>query len=266
MHRLKVLLIEDDLDFAAATTKILEKAGYEVVSATTGKEGRKKALQENPELIILDIMLPDQEGFSICRELKDDYRTSGIPVLVLTSVSAKARGEGYAEKIAAHHKADDYLEKPVKSEELLERVNRLITSAGMALKKEKTTVLVADDDPDFVAATKKILQANGYRVLVAENGEECITMAKTHLPDMIILDIILPDKDGYTVCYELKDSDRTRSIPILMLTAIGEQFKRPEFAQEIAIDHQADDYADKPIKPEDLLKKVRKHTLTAGYY
>jgi DNA-binding response OmpR family regulator len=78
---------------------------------------------------------------------------------------------------------------------------------------------------------------------------------------MIILDIMLPGKDGYTTCYELKDSDRTRAIPILMLTAVGEQFKKPEFAQDIAIDHQADDYADKPIKPEHLLRKVRKHTL-----
>jgi len=266
MDKSKILFIEDDLDFAAATTRILEKGGYEVVLATTGEEGLKRALQENPALIILDIMLPDQEGFSICRELKDDHRTSGIPVLILTSVSAKAKGEGYAEKIAAYHKADDYLEKPVKSEELLERVNRLITSAGRALKMEKTTVLLADDDPDFVAATRKILEVNGYRVLVAENGEECITMAKRHIPDMIILDIILPDKDGYTVCYELKDSDRTHSIPVLMLTAIGKEFKKPEFAQEVAIDHQADDYADKPIKPEDLLKKVRKHTLTTRYY
>lgn len=266
MDRLKILFVEDDPDFATATTKILEKGGYDVVLATTGKAGLEKALQENPALIILDIMLPDKEGFSVCRELKDDHRTSGIPILILTAVSAKTKGEGYTEKIAAYHKADDYLEKPVKADEILERVNRLITSAGMALKIEKTTILLVDDDPDFVAATKKILETNDYRVLVAENGEECITMAKTHIPSMIILDIILPDKDGYTVCYELKDSDRTRSIPILMLTAIGKQFKKPDFAQEIAIDHQADDYADKPIKPEDLLKKVHKHTLTARYY
>lgn len=262
-YREKILLVDDDQDFLRATTKILEKGGYEVVVATTGEETLRKAREESPNLIILDLMLPDRDGLSICSELKDNIKTSGIPILVLTGV---AKSKSHLKEIVLHHKADDYIEKPIRVKKLLERVDRLIARASISLEKERTTVLIADDDPDFVLATRRILETNGYRVLVAKNGEECIKMAKKHVPDMIILDVILPDKDGYVVCSELKECRRTHPIPVLMTTVLGRELKKTDFACEVAVWHEADDYADKPIKPEELLKKVRRHTRTARFY
>ncbi len=262
IHKKKVLLVDDDPDFVEATRKILEGSNYEVVTAMTGEEGLIKAREESPNLIILDLMLPDKDGLSVCSEVKDDARTAGIPVLVLTGI---AKPRSHVKDVVVQHNADDYAEKPVEAEILLAKVDRLITKASFVLDKGRTTILVADDDPDFVIATKRILESHKYRVLVAKDGEECIAVAKEHVPDMIILDIMLPDKDGYTVCSELKESRRTHAIPVLMATAIGKELQRPDFACEVAVQHEADDYVDKPIKAEELLKKVRRHTRTAPY-
>lgn len=261
-YRKKILLVDDDPNFVEATTKILENGGYEVVVALTGEDALKKLREASPSLIILDLMLPGRDGLSICSELKDDIKTSGLPILILTGV---AKSRSHIEEIVFHHKADDYIEKPVRAKQLLEKVDMLITKANFALETKRTTVLIADDDPDFALATKRILETNGYRVLVAKDGEECTKMAKEHVPDMIILDVMLPDKDGYTVCTELKESRRTHAIPVLMTTVLGRELKRPDFVCEVAVWHDADDYADKPIKPEELLKKVRRHTRTARF-
>jgi len=259
----KILIVDDDQDFVEATKTILENDGYRVVGAANGEEALERVRQEAPVLIILDLMLPDRDGLSLCETLKTDVRTSDIPVLVVT---AAAKPKSHLKEIVSHHRVDDYAEKPVSAKELLRRVDKLISEAYRKIETRKTTILIADDDPDFVLSTKRILQTHGYGVVVAKNGEECVEMAKEHLPDMIILDVMLPDKDGYTVCTELKEGKRTHGIPVLMTTVLGRELRKPDFACEVAVGHEADDYADKPIPTEELLKKVRRHTRTARFY
>lgn len=265
MGKRKILVVDDDPDFVDAITTILKNGGYEVMKAKDGEEGLKKAKEAKPHLIILDIMMPGREGYSVCRELKEDPESSRIPILIMTAISKEERGESYASKIAIHHHADDFVEKPLGPKDLLNKVETLLSKKVLPPeRKERKKVLIVDDDPDFVDATRQILKANGYEVLVALNGEEGIKLATAFLPDVIVLDVILPDKDGYSVCYELKKDRRTRPIPVIILTAIGKIFTNPEFAQDIAIDHLADDFADKPIKAERLLRKIEKHL--APYY
>lgn len=262
MGRRKILLVDDDPDFVDATTRVLKKGGYDVVVAKDGEEGLKKSKEVKPDLIILDIVMPAREGYSVCRELKEDLESSRIPILILSAISKEPKGESYASKIASYHRADDFAEKPLSAKELLDRIERLLVKGVSPVEgEEKKKVLIVDDDPDFAEATRQILAANDYEVLVAVNGEEGIKIAKAFLPDVIVLDVILPDKDGYTVCYELKKDGRTKPIPIIMLTAIGKDFAKPEYGESIAIDHLADDYAEKPIKAEQLLRKIEKHVV-----
>jgi len=122
-------------------------------------------------------------------------------------------------------------------------------------------ILLVDDDPDFLEATRQILVAHKYNVITAKDGEEGIAKAKYENPNLIILDVIMPGQDGYSVCYELRKYPQTRPIPIIMLTAIGQQLSKPEYGVEIAIDHLADDYIDKPVDMQTLLSKVEKHLL-----
>ncbi len=257
MKKSKILIIDDDPDFNTATRIMLEDAGYEVAIALTGREGLDSMRKARPDLIILDVMLPDINGFSVCREIKDDPNSSTIPVILLTSVSAKPGG--YAENIAREHKADSFLEKPVDRTKLLQAVNTLLVPSPVKEKRGRAKILLVDDDPDMVEATKQILQANNFEVITAKDGEEGLVKARYENPDLILLDVIMPGKDGYTVCYELRKSGQTRSIPIIMLTAIGQQLSRPEYGMDIAIDHLADDYIAKPFDTPTLLKKIEKH-------
>ena len=259
MKRMKILFINDDPDFSEANRLILEQAGYEVLLAQDGKTGLDKAKKLGPDLIILDVILPDVNGYSICRELKDDPNYSAIPIVLLTAIGAKP--DSYAEHIASQHKADAFFDKSVQPQKLLNKVNELLASVKPAVKEERANpkILLVDDDVDFLDATKQILMAHHYEVITAKDGEEGIAKAKYDNPDLILLDVIMPGKDGYTVCYELRKIAQTRPIPIIMLTAIGQQLSKPDYGVEIAIDHLADDYIDKPVDTQTLLKKIEKH-------
>ena len=126
----KILLVDDDADFVESTKVVLESKPYEVVVAVDGDEGLQKAREESPDLILLDIIMPLKDGFTAAEQLKKDPQLSKIPVLMLTGFSAK-RGEttipvsrGFALETA------DYIEKPVRPEELLARVEKHLKKTG----------------------------------------------------------------------------------------------------------------------------------------
>jgi DNA-binding response OmpR family regulator len=261
MKKTKILFVDDDLDFSEANKIILEQAGYEVILVQDGKKGLASVKKESPDLIVLDVMLPDINGFSVCRELKENPNYSSIPIILLTAIGATT--ESYVDNIAKEHKADCCFTKPVDSKKMIGAINDLLAKTKPKPKEERARVkiLLVDDDLDFLEATKQILTANKYDVITAKNGDEGIAKAKYERPDLILLDVIMPGKDGFTVCYELRKIAQTRPIPIVMLTAVGQQLTKPDYAVDIAIDHLADDYIDKPVDMPTLLKKIEKHLL-----
>lgn len=122
----KILLIDDDIDFVEATKMVLEKAPYEVIVAYEGEQGLRKAREENPDLILLDIIMPVKDGFTAAEQFKKDPKLSRIPVLMLTSFSAKGAGTGIPYGRGLALEAEDYIEKPVSPEELLSRVKQYL--------------------------------------------------------------------------------------------------------------------------------------------
>ena len=122
----KVLLIDDDTDFIEATKTVLETEPYEVIVAFEGDEGLKKAREENPDLILLDIIMPVKDGFTAAEQLKKDPQLSGIPVLMLTSFSSKGAGTAIPRSRGFGLEAEDYIEKPVAPEDLLAKVKQYI--------------------------------------------------------------------------------------------------------------------------------------------
>ena len=120
--RAKILLVDDDVDFVESTKIVLESAPYEVIVAYEGDEGLQKAREENPDLILLDIIMPVKDGFTAAEQLKKDPELSKIPVIMLTSFSSKGAGTGIPRGSGLSLAAEDYIEKPVTPEELLSRV------------------------------------------------------------------------------------------------------------------------------------------------
>ena len=262
MAKPKIVIIDNERDFSDANQTALEKAGFEVLLASEGKAGMDLIRAMNPDIVVINAMLPDLNGFTLCRNIKEDEKYSSMPIIIISSMGTAKEGS-YIEHISQEHKADAFFEKPVNTSAFIAKISDLISSTRPKTKESrvKSKILLVDDDPDFLDATKQILLAHKYDVITAINGEEGIAKAKIENPDLIILDVIMPGKDGFTTCYELRKFPQTRPIPIIMLTAVGQQLSKPEYGQEIAIDHLADDYIDKPVEMQVLLKKIEKHLL-----
>lgn len=123
-NRPKILLIDDDIDFVDATKTILEKNQYQVVVAYEGEDGLKKAREQNPSLILLDIIMPVKDGFTAAEQFKKDPELGKIPLLMLTSFSTKGPGSGIPLSKGFSLEAEDYIEKPVSPAELVKRVQQ----------------------------------------------------------------------------------------------------------------------------------------------
>ncbi len=128
--RPKILLIDDDTDFVEATKMVLESGPYEVIVAYEGEEGLQKAREENPDLILLDIIMPVKDGFTAAEQLKKDPQLSKIPVIMLTSYSSRKGGTSIPASRGLELEAEDYVEKPVTPTELLNIVEKYLKRAG----------------------------------------------------------------------------------------------------------------------------------------
>ncbi len=117
-------------------------------------------------------------------------------------------------------------------------------------------ILIVDDDPDLVEAVSMILEAKNYEVSAAYGGIEGLQKAKSENPDLIVLDVMMPDKDGYAVCKELKADPQLRNIPVLLLTAVVSKIATTRYTQQMGMETEADDYIDKPVEPEVLVKRI----------
>ena len=117
-------------------------------------------------------------------------------------------------------------------------------------------ILIVDDDPDLVEAVSIILENKGYEVVAAYDGVEGLKMARTENPDLIVLDVMMPNKDGYEVCKELKADEKYRAIPILLLTAVVANIPTSKYTQQMGMETEADDYVDKPVEPDELVRRV----------
>jgi len=122
--------------------------------------------------------------------------------------------------------------------------------------EKKYKILVIDDDPDFIEVIKSILQSKAYDVIVATEGEQGLSKAKIEKPDLILLDVIMPIKDGFTVAEELKSDSDLKLIPLIMLTSFASRKAETSIAQSRGMTLEAEDYLDKPITPEELVNRV----------
>ena len=117
-------------------------------------------------------------------------------------------------------------------------------------------ILLVDDDPDLVNAVRMILEAKNYEVAAAYGGVEGLQKARTENPDLIVMDVMMPDKDGYAACKELKSDPQLSRIPVLLLTAVVSHISTTRFTQQMGLETEADDYIDKPVEPEVLVKRI----------
>jgi two-component system alkaline phosphatase synthesis response regulator PhoP len=122
---------------------------------------------------------------------------------------------------------------------------------------EAKRILVVDDEPDFASIVQDNLKKDGFVVEIAYDGVEALQKVKVNPPDAIILDVMMPEKDGYEVCAELKSDEQYRNIPIVMLTAVADHVSSTSYSHRDGLSMEADDYLPKPASAEDISASVK---------
>ncbi|MCR4403899.1 MAG: response regulator [Candidatus Acetothermia bacterium] len=131
-------------------------------------------------------------------------------------------------------------------------------------RQVRPKILVIDDDPDFVEATRVVLESGGYQVLAAYDGKAGLAKVRADRPDLVILDIIMPEEDGFKVCEALKADPELSKIPVIVLTSLSERWSEVTLSVTQGLKLEAEDYIDKPVEPEELLRRVEKRLKAQG--
>ena len=206
--RPRILVIEDDPGAAELLRLYLEAAGYAVAVTASGLEGLAWATALKPDAIVLDILLPDTDGWEVMQRLKSDEGTKTIPVLVVTVIDNRPLGLALG--------AVDYFVKPVVRESLLASIGRLTFTTKV--KSRVVTALVIDADPASERRYRELLEPEGFRVVAARDGTSGLRDAREVKPDLMLLDLLLPDIDGFDLIARLKADETTSAIPIWVTT------------------------------------------------
>lgn len=204
-----ILVVEDDRPTSEILTLYLAQEGYMVAHAYTGEEAITRARELGPFAILLDVMLPGKDGWEILQELKSDQELKDIPIIISSIIDNKELGFALG--------ASDYLVKPIDRAMLLKKLGEI--NFPDRKNGKSASILCIDDSEDTLKLLVSILEPDGYSVLTADSGKKGIEKALQHRPDLIILDLMMPEMDGFTVVRTLKNNNLTSDIPIFILTA-----------------------------------------------
>jgi signal transduction histidine kinase/DNA-binding response OmpR family regulator len=201
-----VLVIDDDSAVRDLLKRFLEKEGFRVEVATNGKDGLRRAREIMPIAITLDVMMPGMDGWAVLTALKADTMLANIPVVMLTMARDKHMGYTLG--------ASDYLTKPIEREVLVSTLKKYECNS------ENCRVLVIEDDDATREMVCRTLLKEGWRVNYATNGREGIEAMDRELPGLILLDMMMPEMDGFQFLNEIRKNAAWKDIPIIIVTAL----------------------------------------------
>jgi len=240
-----VLVIDDDPTARDLVQRALKKEGFRVELASNGQQGLELARKLKPAAITLDVMMPGMDGWAVLSALKADRELADIPVVMLTIVDDK--GIGFALG------ASDYLTKPIDWERLLS-VLKKYRKDGPARQ-----VLVVEDDPQTREMLRRALRKEGWDVAEAENGRVALERITAQVPSLILLDLMMPEMDGFEFMHELRQRADSRHMPVIVVTAkdITEEDRRRLNGHVIEILQKG------AHGTEDLLREIRRLLATS---
>jgi signal transduction histidine kinase/DNA-binding response OmpR family regulator len=203
----RILIIDDDPAVRDAVSRMLEKEGFRVITAANGSQGLALARLLRPQVITLDIAMPDLDGWHVLGQLKADETLKTIPVVLMTVLDERAKG------IAL--KADDFLQKPVSKERLLDVIHRWLPVPG------SLSVLVVEDDEVTREGIARILESEGMTVQTAADGQKALERLECVTPMLILLDLMMPGMDGFQLLEVFQERKDLRDIPVVVLTSLN---------------------------------------------
>ena len=199
-----ILVVDDDETMRDLMDRFLSKEGFTVAKASGGREALQLAHELRPDAITLDVMMPDLDGWTVLAAIKGDPELADTPVILMTILDEKTRGFALG--------AAEFMVKPVDRERLATTLKKLCSSAGRR-------VLVVDDDKFVRDDVQRSLEREGWQVTQAENGQIALARLAESRPDIIVLDLMMPEMDGFEFLAALRDRPEWHEIPVLVVTA-----------------------------------------------
>jgi two-component system cell cycle response regulator len=269
-HRSKILIVDDEPLNVKLLAGKLPQDEYEIIRAYGGEEALEKVTTEAPDLILLDIMMPDIDGYEVTRRVKNNPGTKHIPIILVTALDGKED-----RVMGLETGAEEFLSKPVNTTELLARINSMLrlkqyhdqlttrtqseeqfavpVNREEAPQEEKKlpNVLLVEDKEEDVRLIQGYLYGQPYQILVARNSEEALSLVHKEKIDLVLLDILLPDIDGYELYQRLKEMDEAKDIQIIFITALQDIESRIK-----GIELGADDFLVKPFDQRELRARM----------
>ena len=201
----RVLVIDDDATVRSLMRRYLSREGFEVVTADGGREGLEFARDLHPSVITLDVFMPDMDGWSVLQAIKQDAELSRIPVIMMTISDEKQKGFTLG--------ASGYLTKPVDRVQLTQLLDRFKTIAGTP------RALIVEDDLNAREMMRRLLVGEGWAVSVAANGREALDRLTDERTNLILLDLMMPEMDGFEFLAEFRKNPEFTSTPVIVVTA-----------------------------------------------
>jgi two-component system cell cycle response regulator len=268
----RVLVVDDVLPNVKLLEARLTSEYFHVVTAFGGQEALDKAFQNPPDIVLLDVMMPQMDGFEACRRLKADPRTCHVPVIMVTALSAS---EDRVRGLEAG--ADDFLTKPVRDVALFARIRSLVrlkmladewrlrsaTSGRFGMADDSATIqgdistkgarlLVVDDLPSLTRTLKQNLGADDATIEVTADGEDAVARASGTPYDTIIINTLMRKVDALRLCAELRSGEHTRQTPLMSVLEDGDDARLAR-----VLDLGVNDYLLTPVEPNELIARVR---------
>ena len=267
----KIMIVDDEPMNVKLLAAMLPSDLYDPICAYNGGEALQKVAEESPDLILLDVMMPGLDGYEVTRILKNDLKSQDIPIILVTAFGGtdnKIRG--------IETGADEFINKPVNKLELLARVNSLLRlkhyqdqlkartcsilsfTANQQQKHpfaeadSQPRILIVEDNEMDAKLIQRSLEGEPYHIKLVKDGEETLNTVRQEKIDLILLDIMLPGKNGYEICQTLKAMEQTQNIQIIAITGLSDMDSKVK-----GIELGADDYLIKPVNRQELKTSVR---------
>jgi len=217
-----IMVVDDNKFEREEMSKIINQEGMRAIVADGGTQCMQIIKKSLPDVLVLDLMMPDMDGFEVLERVRDDLATKDLPVIVVTAKELTVEDR---DKLAGN--ATSVLTKSdTTSRTLLKEITKIIDEIGMSHEdqvsrelKTAKSVLVVEDNPVAMLQVRTVLESEGYRVDTAGGGQEALDYVKDTIPDGIILDLMMPEVDGFSVLNNIRADKTTENIPVLILTA-----------------------------------------------
>ncbi len=270
-YKKRILIVDDDPTSLKILESMLPTDRYHVVKANNGEEALESVFDKPPDLILLDIMMPGIDGYEVTRNIKSDRRTKDIPIIIITSLDkSKSKVKGMEEG------AEELLSKPVHATELLARVSSMLrlkeyrdqltirTLSGKSFgtmpkqeedevqikEEEMPRILLVEDTEVDAKIVENALDGEPYQLSKVYNGQQALSLVSNKKTDLILLDIILPDMDGFEICQQLKKD--YKDIQVVIVTCLDDLESKIK-----GVELGADDFLVKPIVGRELKARIK---------